>query len=69
MGLHSLRTVRQLLIPAFSLLSLAFNVASREKTHQQDKDQVQHVKGVLRDSIALLEQVGVAVSIIWSPYM
>ncbi|XP_077198090.1 protein Aster-C isoform X2 [Paroedura picta] len=36
-------------------VNLALNMASREKISQHDK--VQHVKGVLRDSIALLEQL------------
>ncbi|CAI5773020.1 VASt domain-containing protein [Podarcis lilfordi] len=49
-------------------VNLAFNVASREKTHQQDKDQVQHVKGVLRDSIALLEQLKNSLSMLQSSF-
>nr|XP_056714143.1 protein Aster-C [Euleptes europaea] len=38
-------------------VNLAPNIASREKTPQHDTDKVQHVKGVLRDSIVLLEQL------------
>ncbi|XP_054830413.1 protein Aster-C [Eublepharis macularius] len=38
-------------------VKLALNMASREKIPQSDTDKVQHVKGVLRDSIALLEQL------------
>lgn len=39
-----------------SFLSLALNVASKEKTHR-NMNQAQHMKGVLKESIALLEQV------------
>ncbi|XP_072849929.2 protein Aster-C isoform X2 [Pogona vitticeps] len=41
----------------YSPLSLALNVASREKTPRHGTDQVQHMKGVLKDSIELLEQL------------
>ncbi|XP_060090623.1 protein Aster-C isoform X2 [Heteronotia binoei] len=38
-------------------VNLALNMASREKIPQHDTDKVRHVKWVLRDSIALLEQL------------
>ncbi|XP_015269065.1 PREDICTED: GRAM domain-containing protein 1C isoform X3 [Gekko japonicus] len=38
-------------------VNLALNMASGEKIPPHDTDKVQHVKGVLRDSIALLEQL------------
>uniref|UniRef100_A0ACB8FH26 Uncharacterized protein n=1 Tax=Sphaerodactylus townsendi TaxID=933632 RepID=A0ACB8FH26_9SAUR len=38
-------------------VNLALNMASRGKNPQHDTGKAQHVKGVLRDSIALLEQV------------
>ncbi|XP_042312668.1 protein Aster-C isoform X2 [Sceloporus undulatus] len=37
--------------------NVPLNVAAREKSPHHKTDQVQHVKGVLRDSIALLEQL------------
>lgn len=48
-----------------SFLSLALNVASKEKTHH-NMNQAQHVKGVLKDSIALLEQVSILILIVLS---
>lgn len=33
-------------------------MVSKEEIPQYDKEQVKHVKGVLRDSIEMLEQVG-----------
>ncbi|XP_048351575.1 protein Aster-C isoform X2 [Sphaerodactylus townsendi] len=38
-------------------VNLALNMASRGKNPQHDTGKAQHVKGVLRDSIALLEQL------------
>uniref|UniRef100_A0A2H6MWM1 VASt domain-containing protein n=1 Tax=Micrurus carvalhoi TaxID=3147026 RepID=A0A2H6MWM1_9SAUR len=42
---------------------LALNVASKEKTHH-NMNQAQHVKGVLKDSIALLEQLKTSLSVL-----
>jgi len=36
-------------------------MVSKEEIPQYDKEQVKHVKGVLRDSIEMLEQVGLPV--------
>lgn len=36
-------------------------MVSEEEIPQYDKEQVKHVKGVLRDSIEMLEQVGLPV--------
>ncbi|XP_044298220.1 protein Aster-C isoform X2 [Varanus komodoensis] len=44
--------------------NLALHVASRQKIPQRDTDQVQHVKGVLRDSIALLEKLKSSLSML-----
>lgn len=38
-------------------------MVSKEEIPQYDKEQVKHVKGVLRDSIEMLEQVGLLVSL------
>ncbi|XP_026537591.1 GRAM domain-containing protein 1C isoform X2 [Notechis scutatus] len=43
--------------------TLALNVASKEKTHH-NMNQAQHVKGVLKDSIALLEQLKTSLSVL-----
>ncbi|XP_062983009.1 protein Aster-C [Elgaria multicarinata webbii] len=48
--------------------NLAINVASRERISRHDADQVQHVKGVLRDSIALLEQLKSSLSMLQSSF-
>ncbi|KAM6447450.1 protein Aster-C isoform 1-T1 [Liasis olivaceus] len=47
--------------------TLALNVASKQKT-QDNMDQTQHVKGVLRDSIALLEQLKTSLSMLQSSF-
>ncbi|XP_053161854.1 protein Aster-C isoform X3 [Hemicordylus capensis] len=49
-------------------VNLALNMASRERNPQHDTDQVQHVKGVLRDSIALLEQLKNSLSMLQSSF-
>lgn len=36
-------------------------IVSKEEIPQYDKEQVKHVKGVLRDSIEMLEQVGLKI--------
>lgn len=38
--------------------SISPEMVSKEEIPQYDKEQVKHVKGVLRDSIEMLEQVG-----------
>lgn len=47
------------------VISISFSVSpemvSKEEIPQYDKEQVKHVKGVLRDSIEMLEQVGLPV--------
>ncbi|XP_063160795.1 protein Aster-C [Candoia aspera] len=47
--------------------TLDLSVASKEKT-QHNMDQAQHVKGVLRDSIALLEQLKTSLSMLQSGF-
>lgn len=49
-------------------INLALNAASKEKTSRHEADQVQHVKGVLRDSIALLEQLKNSLSMLQSSF-
>ncbi|XP_061484315.1 protein Aster-C isoform X3 [Rhineura floridana] len=49
-------------------VNLALNVASRDKKAHQDTDQVQHVKRVLRDSIALLQQLKNSLSMLQSSF-
>lgn len=41
--------------------SISPEMVSKEEIPQYDKEQVKHVKGVLRDSIEMLEQVGLPV--------
>lgn len=46
-------------------ISISFSISpemvSKEEIPQYDKEQVKHVKGVLRDSIEMLEQVSLPV--------
>lgn len=41
--------------------SISPEIVSKEEIPQYDKEQVKHVKGVLRDSIEMLEQVGLKI--------
>lgn len=41
--------------------SISPEIVSKEEIPQYDKEQVKHVKGVLRDSIEMLEQVGLRI--------
>lgn len=41
--------------------SISPEIVSKEEVPQYDKEQVKHVKGVLRDSIEMLEQVGLRI--------
>lgn len=53
------------LVHVSDVISISFSISpemvSKEEIPQYDKEQVKHVRGVLRDSIEMLEQVGLPV--------
>uniref|UniRef100_A0A7M4E7E2 GRAM domain containing 1C n=1 Tax=Crocodylus porosus TaxID=8502 RepID=A0A7M4E7E2_CROPO len=61
---HAAQSLYHVQLQEENSLNLAPNVISREEIPQYDKEQVQHVKGVLRDSIAMLEQLKSSLSLL-----
>uniref|UniRef100_A0A8D0BJ29 GRAM domain containing 1C n=1 Tax=Salvator merianae TaxID=96440 RepID=A0A8D0BJ29_SALMN len=65
---HAAQSFYRVHIQKEGSVNLDFSVASREKNPRHNADQVQHVKGVLRDSIALLEQLKSSLSMLQSSF-
>ncbi|XP_019332105.1 protein Aster-C isoform X4 [Alligator mississippiensis] len=61
---HAAQSLYHVQLQEENSLNLAPDVVSREEIPQYDKEQVQHVKGVLRDSIAMLEQLKTSLSLL-----
>ncbi|XP_019383101.1 PREDICTED: GRAM domain-containing protein 1C isoform X3 [Gavialis gangeticus] len=61
---HAAQSLYHVQLQEENSLNLAPDVVSREEIPQYDKEQVQHVKGVLQDSIAMLEQLKSSLSLL-----
>uniref|UniRef100_A0A8D0EHD0 GRAM domain containing 1C n=1 Tax=Strix occidentalis caurina TaxID=311401 RepID=A0A8D0EHD0_STROC len=61
---HAAQSLYHVQLQEESSLNLSPEMVSKEEIPQYDKEQVKHVKGVLRDSIEMLEQVGLPVFLV-----
>uniref|UniRef100_A0A8C9N2Z3 GRAM domain containing 1C n=2 Tax=Serinus canaria TaxID=9135 RepID=A0A8C9N2Z3_SERCA len=58
---HAAQSLYHVQLQEESSLNISPEIVSKEEIPQYDKEQVKHVKGVLRDSIEMLEQVGLKI--------
>ncbi|NXJ81963.1 GRM1C protein, partial [Trogon melanurus] len=61
---HAAQTLYHVQLQEESSLNISPEMVSKEEIPQYDKEQVKHVKGVLRDSIEMLEQLKISLSML-----
>ncbi|KFW88093.1 GRAM domain-containing protein 1C, partial [Phalacrocorax carbo] len=61
---HAAQSLYHVRLQEESSLNISPEMVSKEEIPQYDKDQVKHVKGVLRDSIEMLEQLKISLSML-----
>ncbi|KFP85254.1 GRAM domain-containing protein 1C, partial [Apaloderma vittatum] len=61
---HAAQTLYHVQLQEESSLNISPEMVSKEDIPQYDKEQVKHVKGVLRDSIEMLEQLKISLSML-----
>ncbi|XP_050187826.1 protein Aster-C isoform X2 [Myiozetetes cayanensis] len=61
---HAAQSLYHVQLQEESSLNISPEMVSKEEIPQYDKEQVQHVKGVLRDSIEMLEQLKTSLSML-----
>uniref|UniRef100_A0A8C5TAE0 GRAM domain containing 1C n=1 Tax=Malurus cyaneus samueli TaxID=2593467 RepID=A0A8C5TAE0_9PASS len=61
---HAAQSLYHVQLQEESSLNISPEMVSKEEIPQYDKEQVKHVKGVLRDSIEMLEQLKVSLSML-----
>ncbi|XP_058685914.1 protein Aster-C isoform X5 [Poecile atricapillus] len=61
---HAAQSLYHVQLQEESSLNISPEIVSKEEIPQYDKEQVKHVKGVLRDSIEMLEQLKISLSML-----
>ncbi|XP_072781262.1 protein Aster-C isoform X5 [Taeniopygia guttata] len=61
---HAAQSLYHVQLQEESSLNISPEIVSKEEMPQYDKEQVKHVKGVLRDSIEMLEQLKISLSML-----
>ncbi|XP_063275954.1 protein Aster-C-like isoform X4 [Prinia subflava] len=61
---HAAQSLYHVQLQEESSLNVSPEIVSKEEIPQYDKEQVKHVKGVLRDSIEMLEQLKISLSML-----
>ncbi|KFQ13803.1 GRAM domain-containing protein 1C, partial [Leptosomus discolor] len=61
---HAAQSLYHVQLQEESSLNISPEMVSKEEIPQYDKEQVKHVKGVLRDSIEMLEQLKISLSVL-----